>query len=186
MRLATLALVAALGLAITLTQAACPHPYSGKAARLKKPAKKKRPPEEPEQVAQGPVLDEECRTNFFDKPNPRRRSSQGIALAQEAENHIREAESKDGQDRIVAVKDALSKLRNALKADPYGAEATYKMAVAYALVGKKGCAVALLQRLSDLTKMPEVESEANRIIDRASRDQRFDLFRKEADAALGR
>ena len=47
---------------------------------------------------------------------------------------------------MLLIQEALSKLRNALRADPYGPEPTYKMAVAYALVGKKGCSLALLER----------------------------------------
>lgn len=185
MRLAILFFSTFLGLAFATATASCSHPYSGKPQKLKKPRKKKVPEEEVVE-AEGPVLDEECRANFFADPNPRRKVRPARVLATEAEGYIRQAEAKEGSERVVAVKDAISKLKNSLRADPYSPQATYNMAVAYALVGKKGCAVALLQRLNDLTKMPAVESSAARIIDRANRDPRFDLFRKDADAAMGR
>lgn len=171
--------------ASALGLSACAHPYSGKAKPPKKLRQKDRPKVE-EDVANAPELDEKCKANFFADPNPRRKTRLGRSLAGQADSILQEAEAKEGQPRISAVTDALSKLRSSLKADPYGPDATYKMAVAYAMVGKKGCAVALLQRLSDLTKMPEVSGKADRIINRALRDQNFDLFRKDADAAMGR
>ena len=43
-----------------------------------------------------------------------------------------------------------------------------------------------LERLNELTKMPDVMNEAERVIQRALKDQSFEVFRKDADAALGR
>ncbi len=58
-------------------------------------------------------------------------------------------------------------LSNALAKDPYGPEPTYKLAVAYALLGRKSCSLALLERLKGLAGMPDVEKEASRTIQRA-------------------
>lgn len=180
---ALLAVVIACGYAAMST--GCSGPYSGKPETLKSPKKKKRPKGE-EAASAEVVIDDKCRTNFFEKPTTRRKPPLGRSLAQQAEKPLFEAEEQEGEERIILVRDAMSKLRNALKADPYGPEPTYKMAVAYALVGKKGCSLALLERLQLLSGMPGVESEAERAINRALRDQAFDLFRKEADTALGR
>ena len=49
-----------------------------------------------------------------------------------------------------AVKDAVDKYRNALTKDPYNPEATVKLAEAYDLVQRKGCALAMLRRLATL------------------------------------
>lgn len=167
--------------------ASCALPYSGNPERLSKPRKKKRPEVNPEAAAEtAPVLDDKCRTNFFDEPTTRRKASTANQLSRQAEPLLVQAEEQEGPERISSVKDALSKLKSALKADPYSPEATYRMAVAYALVGKKGCAVALLERLQELTKLPGIEGEAERTINRAARDQNFDIFRKDADTALGR
>lgn len=186
MRFAITALAMAALVGFGTSQLGCAHPYSGKAEKLKKPRKKKKPKATEEELAAAPVLDEKCRTNFFMDPTTRRKVRRGKSLAGEADGILGDADGSEGQQRITTVKRALSKLRNALSADPYGPEATYKMAVAYAMVGKKGCAVALLDRLNQLTKMPAVASEAERTVNRALRDQNFELFREDADAALGR
>lgn len=187
MKLAMTAFVVVLGLAFLGTQMGCATPYSGKPERIKKPRKKKKPEPTAEEVAQQEqVLDDKCRTNFFAEPTTRRKEAMGRSLAKQADSLLVEADDKEGQARISAVVEALSKLKNALVADPYGPEATYKMAVAYALVGKKGCSVALLERLQELTKHPGAGAEAERVVNRALRDPSFEPFRKDADAAMGR
>jgi hypothetical protein len=81
--------------------------------------------------------------------------------------------------------EAMGTLSNALRKDPYGPEPTYKLAVAYALVGKKKCSLALLERLKQLATLADVEKEASRTIQRAARDPAFAAFQKEAKTALG-
>lgn len=184
-----LALGVAVGYAASTTS--CAHPYSGTPEKLKKPRKKKKPEPTAEETAAGAeevVWDEECRTNFFDdKKPPRRRSRAADSLVKEADSILLEAEDRGGPERINAVIDALSKLENALKKDQFHPEATYKMAVAYALVRKKGCALRLLERLNELQKMEEggVGRKATLTIKRAVNDMAFDGFRKDADAAMG-
>lgn len=185
-RFAVFALAITLGLGVAAATVGCASPYSGKPERVKRPKKKKRPPPEEGEAATTPELDDKCRTNFFAEPTTRRRPDQGRGLARQAERMLYEAEEQEGNQRVLVVKDALDKLRNALKSDPYGPEPTYRMAVAYAMVGKKGCSLALLERLQELSKLPDVEPEAVRTINRALNDQSFDPFRKEADTALGR
>jgi hypothetical protein len=184
-RSAVVLLAVALGWGFAAATAGCAGPYSGQSEKLKRPKEKRRPkPKEGEEPAL--VMSDKCRTNFFEKPTTRRNERLGLTLSKQAETTIVEADAQTGEARLLLVQEALSKLRNALKADPYGPEPTYKMAVAYALAGKKGCSLALLERLQLLSRMPEVQTEAERTIGRAQRDQAFDAFRKDADAALGR
>lgn len=189
-RIAAIALAFVLGGALMGTSA-CSGPYSGKAEKLKKPSRKPKPPPTEEELAAaaaGPQLDDKCRTNFFDDPKDKakkRKAKEGLGLAKEADPMLFEAEAKEGMDRISKVKEAMSKLRNSLEKDPYGPEATYKLAVAYALVNKKGCSIALLTRLKELEKFPDVEAESGRVIKRVLGDPAFDLFRKDANAAVG-
>jgi hypothetical protein len=174
--------IASSAAAVTL---GCGGPYSGPAEKLSRPKEKRRPkPKEGEEPAL--AMNDKCRTNFFEDPTSRRQARLGLTLSKQAETPIVEAEAETGEARVLLIQEALSKLRNALRADPYGPEPTYKMAVAYALVGKKGCSLALLERLQALSRMPAVGSEAERTIARALRDQAFNTFRKDADAALGR
>jgi hypothetical protein len=185
-RFAVVLLAVVLGCGFTaMTATGCAGPYSGPPEKIKRP-KAKRRPKAKEDEAEALAVNDKCRTNFFEKPTTKRKEPQGRMLAKQAEGIILEAEAQKGDERVLLIKEALSKLRNALVADPYGPEPTYKMAVAYALVGKKGCSLALLERLQLLSRMPAVEAEAERTIDRAMRDQAFNAFRKDADAALGR
>ena len=168
--------------------AACSGPWSGKSEKLRKPRKKKRPKAEkpPEQVAEDIEVVEKCRTDFFGPEfKKRRRPKDSRRMAKQADSLLVEAEQTEGPRRIPIVTEALGTLSNALKKDPYGAEATYKMAVAYALVGRKGCALALLERLAELQKHAPVENEAYRMVQRAVRDQAFAEFEQDAKKALG-
>ncbi len=188
-RLATILLAVGVATAFASTTVGCAHPYSGKPEKLKKPRKKKRPePTVEETKAKEVVWDEECRTNFYDDKKPGRRNPRAAeGLVKQADALLLEADNKEGADRVNAVVDALSKLDNALAKDVFNPEATYKMAVAYALVRKKGCALRLLERLNELQKMEEggVGHKAKLAIKRAVNDMAFDGFRKDADAAMG-
>jgi len=162
-------------------------PYSAKPERLRKPRKKKRKKPKPV-AAENPVPeDTQCRTNFFAEPPRRlkRRAKSARRLARQADVILIDAERASGQRRISAVMEASRKLKSALKKDPYGPEPTYKLAVAYALVGRNSCAIALLDRLNQLQQYPDTEKEAARVIQRATREPAFAKFRKKANEALG-
>jgi hypothetical protein len=211
--LLVLALFGAASLAIG-SSACGSGPYTGKPERLKKPRAKKRPADaavaeqrdegkgdgdgegegaeksgKKESAADGAgaaASDEPCRTNFFAEPKSSpRKSKEARAMAIEADPGLRDAEGQSGPARQELVTAALATLTNALEKDPYAPEPTYKMAVAYALVGRKSCSLALLERLKGLATMPEVEKEAQRAIQRAARDPAFQPFDKEARTALG-
>ncbi|MGE5182734.1 MAG: hypothetical protein ACM31C_11755, partial [Acidobacteriota bacterium] len=79
------------------------------------------------------------------------------------------------------------KYRNALIKDPYNVTATLELAVAYDKVLRKGCAIAMLKRLSALSNNPKWANEANRNIDSIDANgQWFKGYRKDAMAAVGR
>lgn len=128
-----------------------------------------------------------CRTNFFAEPfTGRRQQRRARQLARQTDPVLLKADRLDNPDeRTPLIADAVRTLFGALKADPYGPEPTYKLAVAYALGGRKACAIRLLERLAALKAIPDVTREANRIIKRASRDIAFRDFRDEARTALG-
>jgi hypothetical protein len=187
-------IASALGAAAGLTAAlwfGCSGPYSGKPERLAQP-KEKAPPPPPDAGPAGatPVAEappDACRTNFFADPVPieKRDAKKGMQLAGQADGVLLEAEQLSDPLKTQKAVDAIATLKNALKADPYGPEPTYKMAVAYALVGKQKCALALLERLAELKKVPELTKEVERVIKRAARDTAFEKFRKEANGVLG-
>jgi len=186
-RLALVLFAAFVAVAFATTTAGCAHPYSGKPEKLKRPKKKNRPePTEEDKAAEEVQWDEECRANFFDDKKPKRRSPGAAAgLTKKADELLLAADGQDGAQRIETVVEAMSKLKNALKKDQFNPEATYKLAVAYAMVLKKGCALRLLERLNELQKMEEVARKAELTIKRATKDLAFEGFRKDADAAMG-
>jgi hypothetical protein len=180
-------LAALLSLSLAAPVGGCSSPYSGKSEKLSKPRKKKRPDgEEPaKEVAETAAGDDQCRTNFFEEPTKRRDPRGARSLADQASRPLFEAERQEGDRRLGLVVEAIGKLSNALAKDPYAPEPTYKLAVAYALAGRKACSLALLDRLKTLLKHPAVERDTKRTIQRAVRDPAFDAFRKDADTALG-
>jgi len=196
-RLAILLTLAAFAVPLTSGAAGCgSSPYTGSPERLKKPRAKKRPADKvaPTEVAEGgaagaggsAVSDEKCRTNFFAEPKKTpRKAKEARTMAVQADSSLLAAERQFGPARQQLVVEAMGTLSNALARDPYGPEPTYKLAVAYALVGKKSCSLALLERLKGLAAMPDVEREATRTIQRAARDPAFEPFGKEARTAMG-
>jgi hypothetical protein len=63
-------------------------------------------------------------------------------------------------DAAKATVDAIDRYREALQKDPYDAEATLKLALAYDRVLRKGCALAMLHRLADLADNDKLGTEA--------------------------
>jgi hypothetical protein len=162
----------------------CAGLYSGKPEKLKPAPKKKRPPE-PDAAAV--PYNEECKTAFFEDGSKVRRDQGGArAKVSQGDASLSSAEgSADKGSQASLTIEAINNYKKALLADPYSAEATYKLAVAYAKVRKKKCAVDLLTRLAALKKHPDYETEAKRMIQAASQEGAFQGFRKDADGALG-
>lgn len=172
-------LVAAAGLAALV--AGCAPLYSGKAEPLRKPQSKTRPPEADQAIK----WTEPCDVDFFaDATRVKRNSALAASESARADASMMTALAKD--DPIPGVLDAIGKYKAALVADPYNAEATKGLAVAYAKVYFKGCAVKLLGRLSEMADNPLYSADATRMVDSAAADSAFDGFRNDADAALGR
>ena len=132
------------------------------------------------------VWDEECDTKFHEKltiqPNP----NAGRTLFDSASNTLVSAErEQDGGQRTALTIEAIEKFKQALGKDPFSAEATYGLAIAYTKVLRKGCTLKLLKRLADLKQNPKYASDAQRMIDAAADQNAFKPFKKEAHAALG-
>lgn len=63
-------------------------------------------------------------------------------------------------DAAKATVDAIDRYREALQKDPYDAEATLKLALAYDRMLRKGCALAMLHRLAELADSDKLGAEA--------------------------
>ena len=76
---------------------------------------------------------------------------------------------------------------DALRADPFDAEATLKLAIAYDQALHRGCALALLHRIDELAQNPKFATDANhRADDVVINPQWFRGYRKDALAAVNR
>ena len=185
-----IASILAIGMAVG-SSAGCAGPFSGKPESVKRPKKEKMPEEAPV----GPVEIKwvtECKASFQEEPAgwiakhkrnigpATSRINQGRALLDEAD-----AQPSDEQ-KAGAVKEAINKLRGVLVDAPYSAEATYRLAVAYARARRKECAKSLLKRLAELEKYPDFQAEASRMIKDAMDNNTLKLFEKEMLEALGK
>jgi hypothetical protein len=182
-RLGVLILVAGLGAGLV----ACQPLYGGKPERLVAPQKKKPPKEEVTEVQIKEI--EDCQADFRADPKTARPNA-GLSsqLTGEGDTAVASSEkSTEITQRVGLIRDAIDKYRNALIKDPYNADATLKLALAYDKVYRKGCAIAMLKRLNALTANPKYASKASPAIDSiGDNGQWFKRYRKDAMSAVGR
>ena len=166
----------------------CQPLYGGKPEKLVAPAKKKPPKEEA--VVEVQIKDiEECTADFRGDP---KRATQDTRVSNNltAEGDtalVNSDKATDPAAQAGLIKDSIDKFRNALIKDPYNAEATLKLALAYDRVYRKGCAIAMLKRLAALSGNPKFATKATPAIDSiGDNGQWFKRYRKDAIAAVGR
>ena len=117
---------------------------------------------------------------------------EGQRLADQAASKLRAADSAE-VDRVTReqeTSDAVADFITALAADPYTVDATYGLAAAYARIGRKQCAINMLQRLLEMrphrSQHAQVEAKLDHLLGRhQSLDGDFaDLRRDERFRAL--
>lgn len=144
--------------------AACQPMYGGKPQKLKDPppiAHRGDDTGEPPKKA----YVEQCTTDFHARP-PAIGIKRNTATAHEevktAGTRLQEADKapeRTGKQRLIL--EAIDRYHRALSLDPFDAEATVKLALAYDRTLRKGCALALLRRLQALANHPAFEVAAN-------------------------
>jgi hypothetical protein len=83
--------------------------------------------------------------------------------------------------------DSIDEYSAALRKDPFNAQATLKLALAYDKVVRKGCVMAMLRRLDQLAQNPKFKREAESAIDELEQQSKwFAPYRKDALRAVGR
>ncbi len=144
--------MSALSLGLTVgigLSSGCGDRYGGPAEDLPVPRAKKLKPA-PDVKPAGPVEPDTCKYNFDGSPGSlvsKGKHDSAKGMAQDADNTLSGWDNATWQDRRNKVLAAVSTLTDALKADPYSPLATYEMAAAYAIGGKKKCMIACLTRL---------------------------------------
>jgi len=184
LRLAGVALVSL----VSSSTLGCQPLYGGKPERLKNPEKKRRPKEAPTEEVEIKYVDE-CSANFRDDPKRVFRDTPGSnTLVQAGDDSMSQAmKVTDPAAQAESIKVSIDKYRNALTKDPYNADATLKLALAYDRVYRKGCALKLLARIATLEGHPNFRNQAKRAADQvADSSEWFKGYRKEAIAAVGR
>jgi hypothetical protein len=165
-------------LLMVMVVAACQPMYGAKAPKLKTPAPIPHKQTAPEQEAV--VYVDECTVNFSAPPVTKRQTKVAEQRVVAGDTAIQNAPAKP---QMAA--QGVEEYRQALIADPYNAEATLKLALAYDKVLRKGCALAMLKRLDALAANPKfgAEPQINRVLDNESW---FKPYRNDALKALGK
>lgn len=185
----TTAFVATSGIT-TVGLAGCGGLYSGKPEKVYKPGKKK----EPEVVVAPTEIkwNNECAAKLNEEPGAalkthKKNEARVKQVAAQAEELLdAAAASTDNKQKAGQTAEAIDKLRKALVDAPYSAEATYQLAIGYARSRRKGCALAMLKRLSQLEKYDDFQAASKRMISAALDNGEFQPFRKDADEAMNR
>lgn len=178
--------------AAAITVGGCGGPYKGKPERLPK-VKKSVPPEEVETDAAVAEIkfDEECSAKFTDDPNKAKKSSSkaGGFIASGNDNMSRAGTSDDPAVQVDNFVKAIEQYKKALLEDHYNPEATFNLAVAYAQVRKKGCALKVLKRLGELSTNPRLAGGQTRLdafLNLVEDETAFKPFKNDAMSAIGR
>jgi hypothetical protein len=167
---------------------ACQPMYKGKSEPLRDP-KPIVDKDKGKHKDDGPKYVEEC-TVFFTGDSHGVRAKPAVAQQQIARGDDADARAVHATDDHLRATDTVAALEAyiaALRADPYDAEATLKVALEYDHLYRKGCALAMLRRLASLTNNTKLAPRATRMIDQVADNAGwFKAYRKDALAALQR
>ena len=93
---------------------------------------------------------------------------EGIRLADQGYSKLNSAKSAevDRLTREQAQTDAVNDFLTSLAADPYNVKATYGLAAAYAVIGRKQCSINMLTRILQMRTHPSKKPEVDAFIDK--------------------
>lgn len=169
-----------------LLLAGCQGMYTAPADTLKNPPKVK--PKGGGITQADPVYVDECDVNFSAAPTKKRQTAAAQQLVASGNASLQTAgpASPTTQVAASATVDAIDHYREALIKDPYNAEATLKLALAYDHMMRKGCAIAMLKRLESLAENEKFKPEARPNIQLVKQnDHWFRGYRVTALKAIG-
>jgi len=173
----------------SLVIAACQSMYGPKPEKLRTPGKLP-VPVQTEQALAGPAYVEDCAVDFQKAPpraGVKRDERTAAKLVERGDATLSSADTTtDGTKRGDLMRATIDRYSDALARDPFNADATLKLALAYDRVYRKGCALALLRRLVALagnrTFAPAATADINRVDDNK---QWFKDYRAQALKAIG-
>jgi hypothetical protein len=166
--------------------AACQPLYGPSADPLHNPPPHPPRPGSTVATVEVPVYIEDCSTDFHRDARtatPKPRIAESLVVA--GDTQLDTATRATDPAKPALLVRSIETYSDALRADPYNAAATLKLALAYDKVLRKGCALAMLRRLESLTANPKLASEASRRIDDVVDNKAwFKGYRKDALAAV--
>jgi hypothetical protein len=173
--------------------AGCGGPYKGKPERVNKVKVTEEPPE-PEgasAVAEIKWIDDCDGGGFTDDPNKaKKNSSAAREFVETGDEAMGTAKVQpDDNAKATEIVRAIESYKKALVANHYDPEATYKLAVAYAQVRRKGCALKMLKRLGKLTDNARLAGGGSRLeafLEQVESEPAFRPFKNEAMKEIGR
>jgi hypothetical protein len=168
-------------IACVLSVAACQPMYVGRAEPLHAIPPKPIPTVAPEPV----VYVDDCNFDFHRRVVVAHPVA-NVQLDTSASAQLAKAEkAPTPQDLVDNASTAIETYSRALQADPYDPDATLGLARAYDSVHRKGCALALLQRLGTLAVHPKFASDALPVAQSVyAHSSWFKAYRREAIALL--
>ena len=173
----------------TLAFCACQPMYGAKAPKPKDPAVGRRPPVPPEPPKAPRPTSDDCNYKVVALAKPakvdRPRAEEAVQRGDTALGSYEKATDSKAKGQLLI--DSIQQYGNALEKDPYNPEATLKLARAYDVAARKGCALRLLGRIAKLADHPVYEKKANLVLDDLeNHKQWFEDYRREAMSAAGR
>ncbi len=166
-------------LVVVVMLAACQPMYERPPQKLKNPVSHRGPATTT--TEQQPVYDDNCPVDFSAPPVAKRPVAKGDRRVGNGEGDVNVAPKAETPQEALR---RLEGYRATLIADPYNAEATLELALAYDRFLRRGCAIAMLKRLERLAQNPKFKAEAQ--IDRVVyNEQWFKPYRQDALRALG-
>jgi hypothetical protein len=174
-----------LAIFVLFAAAACQPMYGAPPQKLRSPDPVPHATELPGETAKV-IYDEVC--NLVTTRTPAKREKAAAAEhIDKGDEKLRVSTQAPPAARTDLIVDGIDEYSAALRKDPYSAQATLKLALAYDKVLRKGCAIALLRRLDQLAQNPKLEAEAAAAIDEIEQQRKwFEGYRKEALRSIGR
>lgn len=171
---------------------ACQPMYGQKPERIKNPPIVQNGTKGASVPVEALVYIEDCPGESWAKPAaatpPKRDRKVAERRVQEGDAsfaQVTTAPSADAQG--AALIHSIESYSDALRKDPFDPEATLKLAIAYDKAQRKGCAIAMLRRLSHLAENPKFADAAEPAIDSVvDHDGWFRAYRRDAKTAIGR
>ena len=178
------------GLVVAAALAACRPMYGAPSEKLGKPRVPVDKTLKQDATPQAPAKPELVEVCPVDINRPSEKVARNRAAAkqrlQEGEQERERAQKEaDDAEKARHAKRSLQSYSEALVADPYNAEATLMLAVAYDSFRRKGCALRMLERIGLMRENPALQAEALAAADRVrTNSQWFAEYRNEALKAV--